>query len=655
MKMLAAVVLSALVAVPAFAQSQEYQAPRLQAPDTTDQIIVRWRTGAKTTLSASSAQRASKLSSRSGMAIQHKRRSTATTDVYKLDRAMDDRELQAVLDQLNADPDVEFAVADKRRQIQQIPSDPLVSNQWYFLGVEPAATRTDQAWDVTTGTAATVVAVLDTGVRYEHPDLATKLLPGYDFISDARIGNDGDGPDPDASDPGDWIDSTDRATAFFANCTTTRSSWHGTRVSSLIGASSNEGVGMAGAGWSTRILPVRVLGKCGGFDSDIIDGMRWAAGLPVDGAPMNPTPANIINLSLGGDGNCSAAYQSAVDEVAAQGTLIIASVGNQGIDPGTPANCNNVVGVGGIRHVGTKIGFSNLGPGTDISAPGGNCVNDGPPFSDASPCVYAVQVAIDMGDTMPQAPGYTDRVSRPNFGTSFSAPLVAGAAALMHAVNPQLTPPQFTTLLQETASPFPTSSATTNRICRVPTTFVQGGECICTTATCGAGMLNTAAAVNAALKPFGIVQSTATIDPNVAVNISGSTSFAAPTQTIASYQWSVLNVTGATPTITDAAAAATTLQVNGNSRFTLRLRVTDGSGLSDDTDFAMVTSTPPEPQTPPPSSPIGQRNGGGGSFDWWLLFLGLLPLVLPGPRRRKAANGSAGRSHRRRRREHFAE
>lgn len=655
MKMLAAVVLSAFVALPAFGQSREYQGPRLRAPDATDQIIVRWRNGAKTTLSASPAQRASKLATRSGQGLQYKRRSTANVDVYKLDRAMSGNELQAVLDRLNADPDVEFAVADKRRQIQQIPSDPLIANQWYLLSAEPASTHTDEAWDITTGLGSTVVAVIDTGVRYEHPDLASKLLPGYDFVSDARVANDGDGPDNDASDPGDWVDSTDRGTQFFANCTSTISSWHGTRVSSLIGAAGNEGVGMAGMGWSTRILPVRVLGKCGGFDSDIIDGMRWAAGLHVDGAPDNPNPANIINLSLGGDDSCSDAYQSAVDEITGRGTLIVASVGNDGINPGTPANCNNVLGVGGIRHVGTKIGFSNLGPGTDISAPGGNCVNNGPPFTDASPCVYAMQVAFDVGNTVPAGSSYTDKVARPNFGTSFSAPLVAGAAALMHAVNPRLTPNQFTTLLQESASPFPTSSATTNAICRVPTTFVQGLECICTTATCGAGMLNTAGAVNAALKPFGIVQAAATIEPNVAVNISGDTSFAAPTHTVASYQWSVLNVTGATPTIVDAAAASTTLQVNGNSRFTLRLRVTDEAGVTDDTDFAMVTSTPPEPQTPPPASPIGQSNGGGGNFDWWLLFLGLLPLVFSGPRRRKVANGSAGRSHRRRRRDYFPE
>jgi serine protease len=657
MKMFAAVVLSALVALPAFAQTRDYTGPRLRAPDATDQIIVRWRSGAKTTLAASPVQRASKLTASSGLSIQHKRRSSSNTDVYKLDRAMSGNELQAVLDKLNADPDVAFAVADKRRQIQQIPSDPLIANQWYLLGTQPAATHTSEAWDVTTDSTGTtaVVAVVDTGIRPDHPDLTAKILPGYDFISDARVANDGDVRDADATDPGDWVDAADRTSAPFTNCATGNSSWHGTRVASLIGASSNDGVGMAGTGWGTRILPVRVLGKCGGFDSDIIDGMRWAAGLIVDGAPANQNPADIINLSLGGDDDCNAAYQSAVDEITGRGTLIVASVGNDGIPPGTPANCSNVLGVGGIRHIGTKIGFSNLGPGTDISAPGGNCVNPGPPFTDAAPCQFALQVAVDTGEKAPAAPSYTDFVTRPNFGTSFSAPLVAGAAALMHAVNPRLTPDQYTTLLQESASPFPTSSATTNAICRVPTNFVQGGECICTTVTCGAGMLNTKAAVDAARKPFGIVQSTATINPNVAVNISGNTSFAADPRTVTSYQWSIVNVTGAAPTIADAAAASTTLQVSGNSRFTLRLRVTDDAGATDDTDFAMVTSTPPETQVPPASSPIGQSNGGGGSFDWLLLFLGLLPLALPAFGRRKVPSGSAGRSHRRRRRQHLAE
>jgi serine protease len=670
MKMLVAVILASLIAVPALGQSREFQGPlRSAAPADTDQVIVQWRSGAKATLAAPAAQRANKLASSSGLGLRHKRSSTTTTDVFQLERPMSGAELQSVLDRLNADPDVAYAVADKRRQIQQLPSDPLASDQWYFLSVQPAATRTDLAWDLTTGSTSTVVAVLDTGVRYDHPDLAgdppnfpNKLLPGYDFVSNVLTANDGDGPDSDASDPGDWVEAADRTNAVFNGCANTSSSWHGTRVSSLIGASSNDGVGLAGAGWQTRILPVRVLGKCGGFDSDIIDGMRWAAGLPVAGAPDNPTPAQIINMSLGGDDACNAAYQSAVNEVTAQGSLIVASVGNDGIPVGTPANCSGVLGVSGIRQVGTKVGYSNLGAGADIAAPAGNCVNPGPPFSTASPCVFAMQVAIDSGGTVPLGNTYSDTVIRPNFGTSFSAPLVAGAAALMHSVSPNLTPSQYTTLLQESAMPFPTSSTTTNQICRVPTNFVQGDECICTTVTCGAGMLNTFAAVTAALKPFGIVQSTATIAPNTAVNISGSTSFGGPDRTnnnayraINTYQWSVVNVTGATPTIADAGAASTTVQVSGNSRFTLRLRVTDAAGDTDDTDFAMVTSTPPEPQTPPASTPIG-TGGGGGSFDWWLLVLGLLPLALPGPRRRhKAVNGSAGRGNRRRRRQHFPE
>lgn len=657
MKMLVAVILAALFAMPALGQSREYQGPwraPTGAPADTDQIIVKWRNSAKATLSASGVQRASKLSTNAGRAIRHKRRSTPNTDVFQLDRFMSGAELQSVLDRLNADPDVEFAVADKRRHIQQIPSDPLAVDQWYFLSVQPAATRTDQAWDITTGDETTVVAVLDSGVLPDHPELVGKLELGYDFVSNPLVANDGDGPDSDPTDPGDWIEAADRNNQVFSNCANTVSSWHGTRVSSLIGASSNDGAGLAGAGWETRILPVRVLGKCGGLDSDIIDGMRWAAGLPVDGVPDNPKPAKIINMSLGGDDDCSAAYQSAVDEIIAQGSLIVASVGNEGIPVSSPANCSGVLGVTGIRHIGTKVGFSNLGPGADIAAPGGNCLNL-PPFTDAAPCVFSILVALNSGTTVPLVNTYSDGVVQPNVGTSFAAPLVSGAAALMHAVNPQLTPSQFTTLLQESAMPFPTSSTETNRICRVPTTFIQNEECICTTTTCGAGMLNTFAAVTAALKPFGIVQSSATIDPNVAVNISGNTSFGAGDRTISAYQWSVLNVTGATPTIADAGAASTTLQVTGNSRFTLRLTVTDDAGGTDDTDFAMVTSTPPEPQTPPASTPIGTGGGGGGSFDWWLLVLGLLPLALPGPRRRRVVTTSAGRSHRRRRRQNLTE
>ena len=679
MKMLFALTLAAAVAMPWAVQAKEYEVAtaRPRGGSSTDQIIVKWRGEAQSLMADPAAQRANKLSSAAGVTLQHKRSSSADTEVFKLGRSMQLDELQSVLERLNADPAVEFAVADQRRWVQAQPTDPLFLDQWYFRTVEPAATRAETAWDTTTGSSATVVAVLDTGVRYLHPDLGRvatggKLLPGYDFITQAAVANDGDGRDADATDTGDWVDASDRAQSMFSNCDLSSSSWHGTRVSSLIGALTNETVGMAGTGWTTLVLPVRVLGKCGGFDSDIIDGIRWSAGLAVAGAPLNPTPAKIINLSLGGDGPCSAAYQTAINEATATGSLIVASVGNDGNVVSSPANCNNVIGVSGVRHIGTKVGYSNLGVGADIAAPAGNCVN--PTVTTATPCLYPLLVATDSGTTAPLGPTYTDKVLNLNIGTSFAAPLVAGAAALMNAVNPRLTPAQYATLLQESATPFPTTSPDTTTICRSTSATLQGAECICTTTTCGAGMLNTASAVAAALKPFGIVLAPATIDTNVNIPIDGTTSFDVNGNAVASYAWSIANVTGATPTIAAATTGVTTLQVPGNSRFTLSLRVTDTNGATDDTNFAMVTTTSPDPPpAPPATSPIGPRgNGGGGSFDWWLLVLGLLPLALPGPRRRKPARvrsrstprnsttreiheatGLTSRSHRRRRRQHF--
>jgi serine protease len=671
MKMLVAVALAALAAVPAFAQSKEYQGQAgVRSPDITDQIIVKWRESAATVAKSSVPQRASKLTTTAGVALEHKRDGWGKTEIYKLDHMMAKAEMQSLLDKLNADPDVEYAVADKRRFAQQLPSDPMVTDQWYLQSTEIAATSTDRAWDVTTGSNSVIVAVLDTGVRPEHPDLAGKLLPGYDFVSQAVVANDGDGRDADPTDPGDFVSASDR-TGILANCDLSNSSWHGTRTSSLIAATTNEGQGMAGAGWDTRILPVRVLGKCGGSDSDIVDAMAWAAGLQVTGAPLNPNPAKIINLSLGGNGACTANYQAVVDQITARGVLVVASVGNDGIAVGTPANCNGVLGVSGLRHAGTKVGYSSLGPGADIGAPAGNCVNT--TITANTPCVYSILSAIDLGTTTPVVPGYTDKVNRPNFGTSFSAPLVSGAAALMRAVNPSLTPAQYSAVLMGTANPFPTTSTTTTDVCRVPTgNLVQGAECICTTATCGAGMLNTSAAINALSSPFGVIQASSTIGISTNVSIDGSSSFDTNGNQVVSYQWSVLNVSGAMPTIANATSGTTTLQVSGTSNFTLRLRVTGASGATDDTDFAMATTAV---TTPPAQTPIGSGGGGGGggAFDWWLLLLGLLPLALPGPRKRRPArvrglarrasplgewqhaSVSAVRCDRRRRRQHFPE
>jgi serine protease len=548
-----------------------------------------------------------------------------------------ERELENAAAQLAADPDIDFASPEYWRKPHAVSNDLLLSQQWYLLGNEPSATRTDAAWDITQGSPTVVVAVLDTGVRFDHPDLLSKVTNGYDFVSDPLIANDADGRDGDAADPGDWVTPTDvqqHGNVFEEDCLRegqqVNSSWHGTRVSGLIGAQTNNTIGVAGNAWHTQVLAVRVLGKCGGMDFDIMDAMRWAAGIPVAGVPANPTPAHVINLSLGGEGLCTTAYQSVINEVIARGVLVVASAGNEGTTVSAPANCNGVLGVAGLRHAGTKVGFSNLGPKVGIAAPGGNCVN-----TNGGPCLYSIVVATNTGATSPSGSGYTDQFNF-NVGTSFSAPMAASAAALLRAVNSSLTPAQTILLLQDTAMPFSTDP--TIGTCTVPTasSALQDGPCNCTTDTCGAGMLNSGAAVIAAQKPLAVLQTSGTVAIGSTLSISGASSFASQGRALVTHQWSVLSITGATPTIANANSAATTLQTSGATQFTLRLTVTDDQGTQDTKEVALATSAPaptpiPTPTPPPapdpaptPTPATGAGGGGGGQLGWELLGIALL-------------------------------
>jgi serine protease len=438
---------------------------------------------------------------------------------------------------LAAESDVEYAVPDQRRHRTSAPNDPLyqagppvgiatggpVVGQWYLRapsGDVQSPINVEPAWDLIAGGTPIVVAVLDTGVRFDHPDLLRvaaggNLLPGYDMISDVDTANDGDGRDADASDPGDWVTDAEIAQQGgpFFQCTDTAedSSWHGTQTSALVGALTNNGIGMAGVGRNLRILPVRVLGKCGGFDSDVIAGMLWAAGLSVPGVPANPNPARVLNLSLGGEGACTPAYADAIAKVKATGAVIVFAAGNSsGHAVGAPANCAGVVTVAGLRHIGTKVGFSDLGPEISISAPAGNCVNT----SAAAPCLYPILTASNSGLTSPIADSaggslYTDSFNA-SVGTSFSAPLVAGTIALMLSVAPTLAPDQVLARLQAAARPFPTSGGVNSDGTAVPQCIVPQPvgsaqvdqfECRCTTSTCGAGMLDAGGAVRAAMQP----------------------------------------------------------------------------------------------------------------------------------------------------------
>ena len=350
--------------------------------------------------------------------------------------------------------------------------------------------------------------MLDSGVLTDHEDLdplrTGRVLPGHDLVDDLDTANDGDGRDPDPSDPGDWItpgENADPQSPFFG-CGAADSAWHGTQVAGIIAAATDNGVGMAGIAPNARLLPVRVLGTCGGWDSDILAGMYWAAGIEQPGLPTNPHPARVLNLSLGGGGSCTEPYLAAVDALAARQVVIVAAAGNSsGRAVGAPANCPGVIAVTGLRHAGTKVGFADLGPEIAIAAPGGNCVN----VRAGEPCLYPLVSTSNAGLQAPEPGGsiYTDGF-RYTVGTSFSAPIVSGTVALMLSARPDLSPSQLRSLLQSTARPFPLEGAdngddpTPVPVCRPPSNEDQL-QCYCTTGLCGAGMLDAQAAVDAAL------------------------------------------------------------------------------------------------------------------------------------------------------------
>jgi hypothetical protein len=291
------------------------------------------------------------------------------------------------------------------------------------------------------------------------------------MIGDPLTGNDGDGRDADASDPGDWISASDAAGNGFTGCDVRSSSWHGTGVAGIIGANTNDGAWTAGIDWNARILPVRVLGKCGGYDSDIVDGVAWAAGLPVPGVPINPHPAQVINLSLGGSGACPPFYASLAQAVYARGVTraIVAAAGNESQDVAnaTPASCPGFLAIASTTGISGKLAaFSNFGAGITLSAPGGSANFRTPADS--------VIVLSNTGATVPESDSVVSEG-----GTSVSTPMVSGTISLMLAVAPFLTPDQVRSILVASVKPFPIDSD-------------------CTTDRCGAGILDAGAAVRAA-------------------------------------------------------------------------------------------------------------------------------------------------------------
>jgi len=549
----------------------------------------------------------------------------------------------ALVEHLRADPDVEGAWVDERVRIAAAPNDPRyaggqttitpTSGQWYLRAPDStivSAINAEAAWDVTPGSAAIVVAVIDTGVRPDHPDLVGKLLPGYDFVSEDSAGdfstaNDGNGRDADPSDPGDWVSATEAGTGAFVECPDrSDSSWHGTQTTGLVGASTNNGIGMAGVGRNVRVLPVRALGKCGGYLSDVVAAMYWAAGLaipagiPGAAVPSNPNPARIINLSLGSSGACAGSlYESAVADILAAGVTIVAAAGNEnGLAAGKPANCPGVIGVAGLRHSGTKVGYSNVGPELSIAAPAGNCVNL------SGQCLYPLLTTTNTGLTTPATHTYSGGGSDASLGTSFSSPLAAGTAGLMLSINSSLTPAQIRRGMMGTARAFPTTGATAGTMNCQPPSSTEQDECYCTTTTCGAGMMNTSGAVTAAagLKAWATPASLQMASGSTTV-ISSAESWALPPNQIQTRTWSA--DPGGVPVTLTPSADGSTVTVTGTTDGTavIRLTISDGAGP---TAAATTTITI--------SSAVSKGDGGGGGATSLTWLLGLL-LAAAGLRR----------------------
>ncbi|WP_036171062.1 S8 family peptidase [Massilia sp. 9096] len=391
-----------------------------------------------------------------GATLRALRATAGGAHVFQLNHTMTLDQARQLAAELKArDSNVEYAEPDRIMTAQATPTDPSYGQQW-DLFESAGGINAPAAWDRSTG-AGVNVAVIDTGYR-PHADLADQILQGYDFITNTTIANDGNGRDSDASDPGDWTTAGQCAAGVPA--ADENSSWHGTHVAGTIAAKANNGIGVAGIAWNAKIVPARVLGKCGGYTSDIADAMIWASGGSVSGVPANANVARVLNLSLGGSGACDTTTQNAINSARSRGAVVVVAAGNSNTEASTssPANCAGVIAVAATGRTGGKASYSNTGSIVTIAAPGGD---NG----------AGILSTLNAGTTTPGADSYAYYM-----GTSMATPHVAGVVALMLSANPNLTPDDVAAKLKSTARAFPAACP-----------------------GCGAGIVDAGAAVNAAL------------------------------------------------------------------------------------------------------------------------------------------------------------
>ena len=534
---------TAAPASPDVAQAARYQARH-------DQFIVRFKDGTPERNDAGARQRLlDAVGQRRGLRLGHLRRMSLGADVIRVDHKLDAVQSKALVLALLANPRVEYAEADLRMYPALNPNDASYPQQWHYFEAT-AGINAPAAWDVTTGTGQKV-AVLDTGITV-HADLGTNIVGGYDFIADPATANDGGGRDADPSDPGDWTvdDECD------VDVPGRNSSWHGTHVSGTVAALTHNVTGVAGVAHGGKVVPVRVLGKCGGLSTDIAEAIIWASGGAVAGVPANANPAKVINLSLGGLGACGTTTQNAINAAVANGATVVVAAGNDNSDASAfnPANCANVITVGAVDRNGARASYSNFGSTIDLTAPGGGGGQ-------------TVLSTVDTGTTVPVGAGYAGFN-----GTSMATPHVAGVAALVRAAGGSgLTPAQMEHLLKVTTRTQPIACP-------------QG---------CGTGLLDAAVAVTAATQPILTITDAA----DVAEGNSGTHTVTFTVNLSAAVgsnvTFNIATGNGTAAAGSDFVAKTSTAQVitAGTTSKTFVVTVNgDGTGELDETFFANVTA-----------------------------------------------------------------
>ncbi|WP_220479187.1 S8 family serine peptidase [Marilutibacter spongiae] len=425
------------------------------------------------------------------LGFSHGRRLATGADLVRTDRKLDRVEAQAMMRLIAANPDVEYIQPNYKQRALSTPNDPRFAEQWHYANSATGA-RVPAAWDQADGSGV-VVAVVDSGI-VAHNDLNANILPGYDMVSSVNGGSsfecsryglpagcggsqDGNGRDADATD---------------ASASTT--GVHGTHVAGTIAAVTNNGTGVAGIAFKAKVVPVRALGKDGlGDTADIADGIIWASGGSVAGLPANANPAEVINLSLGGDRPCSdtPAYQDAINTAIANGSVVVAAAGNSNIDVAnaTPASCNNVISVAASDNKGNRAFYSSWGATIDITAPGGETCSPSTeflPLNQAPSCTRSHDEEGVLSTVAGNGYAFFQ-------GTSMATPHVAGIVALIQsAASTPKTPAQIRTILADTARPIAASKC-------------PGG--------CGPGLIDAAAAVAAVTGNDPVDPPTDPVDP----------------------------------------------------------------------------------------------------------------------------------------------